>query len=76
MRACLVYILAGSTLTYSVRFGILGGGAFPALGTFAEYVVVERDQVVATPAHLDDVHAAAWPVGGVTAWRYAHPVRT
>ncbi|KAF8876125.1 hypothetical protein CPB84DRAFT_1883223 [Gymnopilus junonius] len=51
------------------RFGILGGVVFPPLGTFAEYVVVERDQVIATPDHLDDIHAAAWPVGGVTAWR-------
>ena len=23
-----------------------------------------------TPEHLDDVHIAAWPVGGLTAWRY------
>ena len=38
-------------------------------GTFAEYVVVERDQVLSTPDHLDDVHAAAWPLGAVTAWR-------
>ncbi|KAF8967307.1 hypothetical protein BDZ97DRAFT_1804430 [Flammula alnicola] len=51
------------------RFGILGGGAYPPLGTFAEYVVVERDQVIPTPEHLDDVHMAAWPIGGVTAWR-------
>ncbi|KAF8177240.1 chaperonin 10-like protein [Pholiota molesta] len=43
-------------------FGILGG-------TFSEYIVVERDQVVPTPEHLDDVHVAAWPIGGVTAWR-------
>ncbi|KAF9473863.1 NAD(P)-binding protein [Pholiota conissans] len=51
------------------RFGILGGGSFPPLGTFAEYIVVERDQVIQTPKHLDDVHVAAWPIGGVTAWR-------
>ncbi|KIM48515.1 hypothetical protein M413DRAFT_437742 [Hebeloma cylindrosporum] len=51
------------------RFGILGGGSFPPLGTFAEYVVVERSQVIQTPEHLDDVHIAAWPVGGLTAWR-------
>ena len=38
-------------------------------GTFAQYIVVERDQVILTPDHLDDVHAAAWPLGGVTAWR-------
>lgn len=51
------------------RFGILGGGSLPPIGTFSEYVVVERDQVIPTPAHLDDVQAAAWPLGGLTAWR-------
>jgi len=50
-------------------FGILGGGDNPPIGTFASYVIVERDQVIPTPAHLEDVHAAAWPIGGVTAWR-------
>ena len=52
------------------RFGILGGGSFPPQGTFTEYIVVERDQVFLTLEHLDDVHIAAWPVGGLTAWRY------
>lgn len=42
----------------------------PAIGTFAEYVVVERDEVLQTPPYLDDVHAAAWPLAGVTAWRF------
>ncbi|KAL6301844.1 hypothetical protein BKA93DRAFT_796114 [Sparassis latifolia] len=51
------------------NFVILGGGSVVPLGTFAQYVVVERDQVIATPDHLDDEHAAAWPLGGVTAWR-------
>ncbi|KAI6129602.1 hypothetical protein EV401DRAFT_751750 [Pisolithus croceorrhizus] len=53
------------------EFGIVGGGTKPPLGTFAEYVVVERDQVLPTLEHLDDVHMAAWPLGGVTAWRAA-----
>jgi len=53
----------------SNRFGIFGGVSFPPLGTFTEYIVVERDQVFLTPDHLDDVHIAAWPVGGLTAWR-------
>ncbi|RDB23123.1 putative zinc-type alcohol dehydrogenase-like protein YogA [Hypsizygus marmoreus] len=52
-------------------FGILGGVQFPSLGTFSEYVVVERDQVILSPDHLDDVHVSAWPLGGVTAWRAA-----
>ncbi|KAF4614488.1 hypothetical protein D9613_002477 [Agrocybe pediades] len=54
------------------RFGILGGSAFPPLGTFAEHVLVERDEVIETPDHLEDIHAAAWPIGGVTAWRAVH----
>ncbi|CAA7271074.1 unnamed protein product [Cyclocybe aegerita] len=58
-------------LAPETAFGILGGGVFPPLGTFSEYVLVERDQVIPSPEHLDDVHIAAWPVGGVTAWRAA-----
>lgn len=48
----------------------MGGGSHPPLGTFAEHVVVERDQVILAPSHLDDIHLAAWPLGGLTAWRY------
>jgi NADPH:quinone reductase-like Zn-dependent oxidoreductase len=55
---------------YIHRFGILGGVSFPPNGTFTEYIIVERDQVFLTPDHLDDIHIAAWPVGGLTAWRY------
>ncbi|KAH7906106.1 hypothetical protein BJ138DRAFT_1163409 [Hygrophoropsis aurantiaca] len=50
-------------------FEILGGGK--RNGTFADYVVVERDQVLLSPEHLDDVQASAWPLGGLTAWRAA-----
>lgn len=32
-------------------------------------MVVERDQVLEAPEHLDNVQAAAWPLGGLTAWR-------
>ncbi len=51
-------------------FGILGnthptGG----VGTFCEYVAIEKEQLVAAPKHLDAVHAAALPCGGVTAFR-------
>ncbi|KAJ3551698.1 hypothetical protein NP233_g13030 [Leucocoprinus birnbaumii] len=52
-------------------FGILGGGSNPPIGTFSEYIVVERDQVIPIPDHLSDVQAAAWPLGAVTAWRAA-----
>ncbi|KAJ6537728.1 hypothetical protein B0H19DRAFT_1180732 [Mycena capillaripes] len=51
------------------NFGVLGGGSFPPLGTFAEYVVVERSEVLPTPAHLTDEQIAAWPLAGLTAWR-------
>ncbi|KAJ7268193.1 hypothetical protein B0H12DRAFT_96543 [Mycena haematopus] len=51
------------------NFGILGGGSFPSLGTFAEYVVVQRAEVLQTPTHLSDEQIAAWPLAGVTAWR-------
>jgi len=51
------------------KFGVIGGVKDPVIGTFAEYVVVDRDEIVETPAHLDDEHAAAWPLAGVTAWR-------
>ncbi|KAF8626744.1 hypothetical protein AX15_004714 [Amanita polypyramis BW_CC] len=50
-------------------FGVLGGGPTPPIGTFSEYVAVERDQVIPSPEHLDDVQIAAWPLAGVTAWR-------
>ncbi|KAL1741651.1 hypothetical protein HDZ31DRAFT_44953 [Schizophyllum fasciatum] len=53
------------------KFATLGGGRYPPIGTFSEYVVVERDEVIPSPPHLDDVHAAAWPLGGLTAWRAA-----
>ena len=51
------------------RFGILGGVGYPFLGTFSEYVVVEREKVIPSPDHLDDIEVAAWPIGGVTSWR-------
>ncbi|KAI0689421.1 NAD(P)-binding protein [Cytidiella melzeri] len=51
---------------------ILGGIKATPIGTFSQYVVVERDQVVESPDHLDDEHAAAWPLAGLTAWRAAH----
>lgn len=48
---------------------IVGAGNTQPAGVFAQYVVVPRTQVVLTPDHLDDDHAAAWPLAGVTAWR-------
>ena len=41
----------------------------PHQGTFAEYVAVPADNVVAAPASLSDDEAAAIPLAGVTAYR-------
>lgn len=53
------------------RFNVIGGGSSPPIGTFTEYVVVDRKYVIPTPDHLSSETAAAWPVAGVTAWRAA-----
>lgn len=51
-------------------FGLLGGTRQTGgVGCFAEYVTVERDQLVEIPPHLSAVQAAALPCGGVTAYR-------
>lgn len=51
-------------------FGILGSTAPTAgVGCFSEYVVVEDDQIVPAPKHLNAVQAATIPCGGVTAYR-------
>lgn len=39
-----------------------------ALGTYAEYVLVEAEHAVAKPASQSFVEAAAWPLVGITAW--------
>jgi len=41
----------------------------PDDGTFADYVAVPESNIYAAPTHLDDVHAAALPLAGVTAYR-------
>jgi zinc-binding alcohol dehydrogenase/oxidoreductase len=38
-------------------------------GTFAEYIAVPNHAVVETPSHLKLAEAAAFPLGGVTAYR-------
>ncbi len=55
--------------TSGLSFTVVGAVKAVDFGTFAEYAVVDHDQVIPTPDHLDDVQAAAWPLGGVTAWR-------
>jgi len=51
------------------EFGVIGGVRWPAVGTFAEYVVIEKDKVFLSAPHLSDINMAAWPLAGVTAWR-------
>lgn len=51
-------------------FGILGATApTNGVGTFAEYVAVEKDQLVPAPKHLTAEQAATLPCGAVTAYR-------
>ncbi len=48
------------------NFRVLG---MPDQGTFAEFICVPAPDVVAKPAHLSWVQAAAFPLAGLTAWR-------
>ncbi|SNX81679.1 related to acyl-CoA synthetase [Melanopsichium pennsylvanicum] len=51
-------------------FGILGAVAQTnGVGTFAEYVAVEKDQLVPAPKHLTPEQAAALPCASLTAYR-------
>lgn len=48
---------------------VFGMPRFPAqAAAYAEYVIATADEVVATPSNLDDEHAAAIPLVGLTAW--------
>jgi len=47
-------------------YSILG---MPSNGTFAEYVVVNEDRLVEKPEHLTAEESAAFPLGGLTAFR-------
>lgn len=44
-------------------------GLLPNPGTFAEYVVVDAEDVSLAPSHLSPTEAAALPLGGLTAYR-------
>ncbi len=48
------------------NFRVLG---MPDQGTFAEFICAPFTNVVAKPAHLSWVQAAAFPLAGLTAWR-------
>ena len=50
----------------SSAYHILG---MPSNGTFAEYLVVKVDRLVAKPKYLSFTQAAALPLGGLTAFR-------
>ncbi|PWN26476.1 NAD(P)-binding protein [Jaminaea rosea] len=51
-------------------FGLLGGTRQTGgVGCFAEYMTVERSQLVPVPDHLSDEEAAALPCAAVTAYR-------
>lgn len=50
----------------SKNYSILG---MPVNGTFANYCLVDTDRIQPKPAHLDVLHAAAIPLGGLTAYR-------
>lgn len=53
-------------------FGILGATRpVRGVGTFAEYVAVDRSQLVPAPSHLTVVQSAALPCAVVTAYRAA-----
>jgi NADPH:quinone reductase-like Zn-dependent oxidoreductase len=56
------------------RFGVddrvFGTVGFPhAAGAYAEYAVAHVSQLSRSPRSLDDVHAAALAMGGLTAWQ-------
>ncbi len=38
-------------------------------GTYAEYIVLPESQVAPSPKSMDDMHAAAVPLAGLTAWQ-------
>ena len=42
---------------------------FPNDGTYAEYVIAPANQVAMKPKTLDFIHAAAVPMGSLTAWQ-------
>ncbi|KAF8327217.1 uncharacterized protein EI90DRAFT_3225625 [Cantharellus anzutake] len=49
------------------RLELLGGN--PLGGIYSDFVVIHRMHVFPVPDYLPMVHAAAWPVAGVTGWR-------
>jgi len=50
----------------STDYSILG---MPSDGTFAEYLLIDQDRLIEKPSHLTFEEAAAFPLGGITAFR-------
>ncbi|BFZ57731.1 hypothetical protein PYCC9005_004784 [Savitreella phatthalungensis] len=50
------------------KYGILGGQVGMP-GTFADYQLIHKHELVPCPTHLSDVEAAALPLAGLTAFR-------
>lgn len=55
---------------FAVGDRVFGTVGFPhAAGAYAEYAVAHVSQLSRSPRSLDDVHAAALAMGGLTAWQ-------
>lgn len=60
-----------TSCSWIFSFAVVGGVKYAEYGTFAEYTVVDRNQLLLAPEYIDDLHLAAFPLGGLTAWRFA-----
>ena len=63
-----VVLKVGANVT-SVNVGDRVMGALGGLGAYADYLVINSEKLVKTPATLSDVDAAAVPVAAMTAWQ-------
>jgi len=55
--------------TYQIGGDYYRSLGMPQSGTFAEYMAIHKDYVVAKPKHMRIEEAAALPLAGLTAWR-------
>jgi NADPH:quinone reductase-like Zn-dependent oxidoreductase len=62
-------VVAVGTNVQHVKPGDAVYGATLNRGTFAEYAVIKAPGVAPKPRSLDDVHAAAVPLAGLSAWQ-------
>lgn len=63
-----VVLQIGSNVT-GVSVGDRVMAALGGLGAYADYLVINPDKLVKTPAALSDIDAAAVPVAAMTAWQ-------